>query len=76
MIGNGLTERERAVLEHLKQAQTLGSTLSEYARAFSLNVNDLYNGKAQLQRKGQWPTLPKESAELVPVTVVESAPCR
>jgi hypothetical protein len=74
MIGDGLTGRERAVLEHLKQAQTLGSTLREYARAFSLNVNNLYNGKAQLQRKGQWPTAPRDSTDLVPVTVVESAP--
>ena len=72
MVTDGLTERERTVLEHLKQAQTLGSTLKDYAEAFSLSVNDLYNGKAQLQRKGLWPAKPKEAAELLPVTIVQN----
>lgn len=50
-----LTARERNVLEHLRHAQELGSTLKDYASAFNLNVEQLYNGKAQLQRKGLWP---------------------
>ena len=74
MAADELTERERTVLEHLKQAQTLGSTLKDYAEAFALNVSDLYNGKAQLQRKGLWPTKPKEAdaVEFLPVTIVQS----
>lgn len=41
-------------------------------RAFSRSVNDLYNGKAQLQRKGLWPAKPKEASELLRVTIVQS----
>jgi len=52
-----VTDRERATLEHLKQAKELGSTLRDYAAAFNLNVKDLYNGRAQLQRKGLWPKI-------------------
>lgn len=52
-----LTERLRATLEHLKQAKELGSTLSDYAAAFNLNVKELYNGRTQLQRKGLWPKI-------------------
>jgi hypothetical protein len=51
--GDRRIDRARAhVAGTLRQAQTLGSTLRDYAEAFSLNVNDLYNGKSQLQRKG------------------------
>lgn len=57
-----LTVRERHVLDHLRQAQELGSTLKDYAQAFNLNVEHLYNGKAQLQRKGAWPS-PTKAAE-------------
>jgi len=67
-----LTEREQQILEHLKQAEQLGSTLTDYARAFNVNVSELYNGKAQLTRKGFW--TPKAGveptkAELVAVQV-------
>jgi hypothetical protein len=55
MRAERLTERQRATLEHLRHAQELGSTLSDYAAAFSLNVKELYNGRTQLQRKGLWP---------------------
>jgi len=73
MSTDGLSERESTVLEHLKQAQSPGSTLKDYAEAFSLNVNELYTGKAQLQRKGLWPTKPKDPVELLPVTIVPAA---
>jgi hypothetical protein len=53
----GLTERQQATLEHLKHAQELGSKLSDYARAFGVDLKDLYNGRTQLQRKGFWPKL-------------------
>ena len=56
-----LTERERQILEHLKQAEQLGSTLTDYARAFNVNVQELYSGKAALQRKG---VLAPKSSEL------------
>jgi hypothetical protein len=55
MRTQNLTQRLQTMLEHLKQAQELGSKLSDYAEAFGLNVKDLYNGRAQLQRKGLWP---------------------
>ncbi len=57
-----LTERLRATLTHLKQAKELGSTLTDYAAAFNLNVKDLYNGRTQLQRKGLWPKIRKTRA--------------
>lgn len=57
MRAERLTERQRTTLEHLRHAQELGSTLSDYAAAFSLKVKDLYNGRTQLQRKGLWPKI-------------------
>lgn len=67
-----MTERERGVLEHLKQAQELGSTLTDYAAAYNVSVQDLYSGKAQLQRKGFWPTRNADpgKTELLAVQVV------
>jgi hypothetical protein len=66
-----LTIREQHLLDHLRQAQELGSTLKDYAQAFNLNVEHLYNGKAQLQRKGVWPLTALEPArtELLAVKV-------
>lgn len=67
-----LTERQGATLEHLKHAQELESTLSDYAAAFNLNVKDLYNGRTQLQRKGLWPKIRSAQAarpELLAVQV-------
>ena len=77
MTSEVLTERERQTLEHLKHAQELGSTLKDFAAAFGLNVQDLYSGKAQLQRRGLWPTkAPSEPArtELLAVQVVSEGP--
>ena len=54
MRAANLTERQRTSLEHLRRAQERGLTLPGYAAAFNLNVKDLYNGRAQLQRKGLW----------------------
>jgi hypothetical protein len=39
-----------------------------------LNVSDLYNGKAQLQRKGFWPGKSVEPSELLPVTITATPP--
>ena len=76
MRAEKLTERQRTTLEHLKQAQELGSSLSNYATAFGLNVKQLYNGRTQLQRKGLWPKVrsaPRARPELLSVQVVEPA---
>jgi hypothetical protein len=47
-----LTDRERQILEHLEQAQSLSVPLSEYASDYGVDVCDLYAGKAQLVKKG------------------------
>jgi hypothetical protein len=76
MRTQNLTQRLQTTLDHLKQAQELGSKLSDYAEAFGLNVKDLYNGRAQLQRKGLWPkarSAPSRPPELLAVRVTESA---
>lgn len=76
MRAEKLTERQRTTLEHLKQAQELGSSLSDYATAFGLNVKQLYNGRTQLQRKGLWPksrSAQRARPELLSVQVVEPA---
>lgn len=66
-----LSERLRATLEHLKQAKELGSTLSEYAAAFNLDVKELYNGRTQLQHKGLWPKVRKSSPRQPQLLAVE-----
>jgi hypothetical protein len=79
-----LTEKERQVLEHLNHAKELGSPLTDFASAFNLNVQDLYAGKAQLQRKGFWPAKGAEvvKPELLAVQVApemkppDAPPCR
>src|SRR6478735_8772241 len=58
-----LTERERTILEHLKQAQELKTSLADYAKAFDVKLTDLYNGKAQLIRKGAWAPSTAERGE-------------
>ena len=84
MENETLTEHERGILEHLKHAQQLGSSLNAYADAFDVSVKALYNGRAQLVKKGAWPKAappgpsvaspaPVEPA-LIAVQVVEPAP--
>jgi hypothetical protein len=66
-----LTERELQILNHLEQAQRLDVPLTEYASAYGLDVKDLYNGKAQLVKKGLLPsrTPTPERSDFVPVRV-------
>jgi hypothetical protein len=66
-----LTERELQILDHLEQAQGLDVPLTEYASAYGLDVKDLYNGKAQLVKKGLLPsrTPAPEQSDFVPVRV-------
>ena len=47
-----LSERERACLEHVRQAQELGLSFSEYCRQKDLKFNQWYWIKRGLMRKG------------------------
>ena len=47
-----LTEREQQALEHMRKAQELGTTLKEYAARFGLDVQQLYQPRKPLVRKG------------------------
>jgi hypothetical protein len=69
-----LTERELQILDHLEQAQGLDVPLTEYASVYGLDVKDLYNGKAQLVKKGLLPsrTPAPERSDFVPVRVSSS----
>ena len=69
-----LTERELQILDHLDQAQGLDVPLTEYASAYGLDVKDLYNGKAQLVKKGllQSRAPAPERSDFVPVRASSS----
>jgi hypothetical protein len=69
-----LTERELQILDHLEQAQSLDVPLTEYASAYGVDVKDLYNGKAQLVKKGLLPsrTPAPERSDFVPVRLSSS----
>jgi hypothetical protein len=75
-----LSDRERQVLEHLEQAQSLGVPLTEYASAYEVDVRDLYAGKAALVKKGILPRATTiERADFVPVRMssrAAAAACR
>ena len=76
MAGDGMTEKERQILEHLEQAQRLDVPLTEYAQAYNVELKELYNGKAALVRKGilpSKPATPEEPAGFVAVRVAPSA---
>lgn len=47
-----LTERESAYFEHRRQAQALGVGLAEYCRRHRLRVEEWYQVKRDLVRKG------------------------
>ena len=79
--GENLSERERACLEYVRQAQELGVSFAEYCRSFGLNLNSWYSVRHGLVRKGLIAARPKteetakaeeteKSAGFVPVTVV------
>lgn len=51
-ITEPLTEREQQALEHRHKAQELGATLKEYASRFGLDVQELYQLRKPLVRKG------------------------
>lgn len=51
-MNQDLTEHQRKCLEHIRQAQALDLSLSEYARAHGLGVRMLYDAAVQLKDKG------------------------
>lgn len=79
MATEQLSAREQECLEHLQKAQELGSSLTEYAAAFSLDVRELYAMKQQLVKKGAIAGRTKvedaeKSAGFAPVRILPSAP--
>lgn len=67
-----LTEREQDCLNHLRQAEELGVSLREYADAYGLKVQDLYQGKRQLSNKGVLGEAPAATGDFVAVRVAPS----
>jgi hypothetical protein len=76
-----LTEREQQALEHMRKAQELGITLKEYASKFGLDVQQLYQLRKPLVRKGALGPARSEAKELrradpasafLPVRIVSS----
>jgi hypothetical protein len=55
-MAENLTERERACLEHLRQAEELQVSFAEYCQSIQLNVNEWYGVKQSLMRKGVVPS--------------------
>jgi hypothetical protein len=77
-----LTEREQQALEHMSKAQELGITLKEYALRMGLDVQNLYQLRKPLVRKGALGPARRTDAEprrdksstFLPVRVVSSGP--
>ena len=78
-----LTEREQQALEHMRKAQELGMTLKAYASKFGVDVQQLYQLRKPLVRKGALgPTrseTPKpcgadKASAFLPVRIVPSGP--
>ena len=81
-ITEALTEREQQGLEHMRKAQELGITLKEYAARMGLDVQDLYQLRKPLVRKGALGPARRpdpesrrdKSSAFLPVRVVSSVP--
>jgi hypothetical protein len=78
-----LTEREQQALEHMRKAQELGITLKEYASKFGLDVQQLYQLRKPLVRKGalgparseaRKPSGADKASAFLPVRIVSSGP--
>jgi hypothetical protein len=52
MTTEPLTEREQQALEQMREAQEQGSTLKDYATKIGLDVQQLYDLRRRLVRKG------------------------
>lgn len=72
-----LSERERALLEHLRQAREQGKSFSQYCREQDLSINQWYWVKRELMRKGviagRGKATTQKRAGFVPVRMVPSA---
>jgi hypothetical protein len=76
-----LTEREQQALEQMRKAQELGSTLKAYAAKTGVDVQQLYQLRRRLVRKGAFGAPPRRKTRkprkadaFVPVRVVPAAP--
>ena len=76
-----LTEREQQALEQMREAQEQGSTLKDYAAKIGLDVQQLYELRRRLVRKGAFGPLPprrarksRQEGAFLPVRVVPTAP--
>jgi hypothetical protein len=78
-----LTEREQQALEHMRKAQELGMTLKEYASKSGLDVQQLYQLRKPLVRKGalgpvrsqaKQPRAADKASAFLPVRIVSSGP--
>lgn len=77
-----LTEREKQALEHMSKAQEQGITLKEYGARMGLDVQQLYQLRKPLVRKGALGPARRPDAEprrdkssaFLPVRVVASGP--
>ena len=81
-ITGALTEREQQALEHMSKAQEQGITLKEYAARMGLDVQQLYQLRKPLVRKGALGPARRpdpeprrdESSAFLPVRVVSPRP--
>jgi hypothetical protein len=78
-----LTEREQRALEHMRKAQELGMTLKAYASKFGVDVQQLYQQRKPLVRKGALgpargetpkPCGADKASAFLPVRIVASGP--
>jgi len=81
MTTEALTEREQQALEQMREAQSQGSTLKDYAAKIGLDVRQLYELRRRLVRKGAFGALPgpkvrkpRKAAAFIPVRVVPAPP--
>lgn len=68
-IGDGLNEKERVCLEHVRQAEALGLSFSEYCRQRGLKVNQWYWVRRGLRLKGVLAG-PRDAEEVKPARFV------
>jgi hypothetical protein len=71
-----MTEKQQRAIEAQEGARSEGVTLSEYAKARSLPLRELYDGIAALRRKGLLakPVTKRAKSRFVAVRVAERAP--
>jgi DNA-binding CsgD family transcriptional regulator len=76
----GLTQKERESVEHARQAQEQGLTLTQYAKTVGISIKALYQARRRVARKAALNTSgqiksaarPSRTQTFVPVRVVPS----